>query len=136
MSNDSFSAKKFAYFFSSVSWSPHSKVCLMATNRIERDLTSIQPLLSALVLSSLPPYLSLALSQSIAHDVIALMSAAKPVVRQKAIMKPYNCCRKTLRVYVCTTVVKSPVVPKDISVSLGFLVYSSAKWLRQDLSRA
>ena len=40
------------------------------------------------------------------------------------------------RVYVCTTVVKSPVVPKDISVNSGYLVYSSAKWLRLDLSRA
>ena len=27
---------------------------------------------------------------------------------------------KTLRVYVCTTVVKSPVVPKDISVNSGY----------------
>ena len=48
----------------------------------------------------------------------------------------FNCCRKTLRVYVCTTVVKSPVVPKDISVNSGYPVYSSAKWLRLDLSRA
>ena len=38
--------------------------------------------------------------------------------------------------YVCTTVVKSPVVPKDISVNSGYPVYSSAKWLRLDLSRA
>ena len=37
---------------------------------------------------------------------------------------------------VCTTVVKSPVVPKDISVNSGYLVSSSAKWLRLDLSRA
>lgn len=43
---------------------------------------------------------------------------------------------KTLRVYVCTTVVKSPVVPKDISVNSGYPVYSFAKWLRLDLSRA
>ena len=56
--------------------------------------------------------------------------------KQKAIMRRFNCCRKTLRVYVCTTVVKSPVVPKDISVNSGYPVYSSAKWLRLDLSRA
>ena len=61
---------------------------------------------------------------------------AEKNLKQKAIMRHFNCCRKTLRVYVCTTVVKSPVVPKDISVNSGYLVYSSAKWLRLDLSRA
>ena len=94
MSLDSFSAKRIAYTAAAQMWNANSDVVLMATNRIERDLTSIQPLLSALVLSSLPPYLSLALSQSIAHDVIALMSAAKPVVRQKAIMTFYHICLK------------------------------------------
>ncbi|OHT14941.1 AP-3 complex subunit delta [Tritrichomonas foetus] len=94
MSLDSFSAKRIAYTAAAQMWTSTSDVVLMATNRIERDLTSIQPLLSALVLTSLPPYLSLALSQSIAHDVIALMSAAKPVVRQKAIMTFYHICLK------------------------------------------
>lgn len=94
MSLDSFSAKRIAYTAAAQMWTSTSDVVLMATNRIERDLTSIQPLLSALVLSSLPPYLSLSLSQSIAHDVIALMSAAKPVVRQKAIMTFYHICLK------------------------------------------
>lgn len=94
MSLDSFSAKRIAYTAATQMWNSTSDVVLMATNRIERDLTSIQPLLSALVLTSLPPYLSLSLSQSIAHDVIALMSAAKPVVRQKAIMTFYHICLK------------------------------------------
>lgn len=94
MSLDSFSAKRIAYTAASQMWTSTSDVVLMATNRIERDLTSIQPLLSSLVLTSLPPYLSLSLSQSIAHDVIALMSAAKPVVRQKAIMTFYHICLK------------------------------------------
>jgi len=64
------------------------------------------------------------------------MPKRKNSLKQKVIMRHFNCCRKTLRVYVCTTVVKSPVVPKDISVNSGYPVYSSAKWLRLDLSRA
>ena len=65
-----------------------------------------------------------------------VMPKRKNSLKQKVIMRHFNCCRKTLRVYVCTTVVKSPVVPKDISVNSGYPVYSFAKWLRLDLSRA
>ena len=94
MSLDSYSAKRIAYTAAAQMWTSTSDVVLMATNRIQKDLTSIQPLLSSLVLTSLPPYLSLPLSQNIAHDVIALMSAAKPIVRQKAIMTFYHICLK------------------------------------------
>ncbi|KAH0789014.1 Adaptin N terminal region family protein [Histomonas meleagridis] len=94
MSLDSFSAKRIAYTAAAQMWNSTSDAVLMATNRIKRDLTSIQPLMSSIVLTSLPPYLSLQLSQTIAHDVIALMSAAKPIVRQKAIMTFYHICLK------------------------------------------
>lgn len=68
--------------------------------------------------------------------LVAKYAEKKNNSRQKVTTRPFNCCRKTHRVYVCTTVAKLPVVPKDISVSLGFPVYSSAKWHRLDLSRA
>ena len=68
--------------------------------------------------------------------LVAKYAEKKKQLKAEGNMRHFNCCRKTLRVYVCTTVVKSPVVPKDISVNSGYPVYSSAKWLRLDLSRA
>ncbi|OHT09747.1 Adaptin N terminal region family protein [Tritrichomonas foetus] len=64
----------------------------MATNRIQRDLTSVNTLLTSCVLTSLPPYLTSALASGIAHDVISLMTSTKPYIRQKAIMTFYHIC--------------------------------------------
>jgi hypothetical protein len=92
MTFDAYGAKRIAYTAASQMWNSTSPVVLMAINRIQRDLTSVHPLLSSLALSSVPPYLSLDLSRDIAADVISLMSAARPVVRQKAIIAFYHIC--------------------------------------------
>lgn len=94
MSSDSYSNKRVAYTAATQMWNTKSDAVLMATNRIQRDLTSVIPLVANAVLTSLPPYLSLPLSQHIAHDVIALMSGARPQLRQKAIMTFYHICLK------------------------------------------
>ena len=56
--------------------------------------------------------------------------------KPKAIMRLCNHFPKTLRPCVCTIVAALPVVPKDISANLAFLVSNSVKWHRQDLSPA
>ena len=94
MSSESYSAKRIAYTAASQMWNTQSDVVIMATHRIHRDLTSVVPLIANAVLTSLPPYLSLPLAQHIAHDVIALMSGARPQLRQKAIMTFYHICLK------------------------------------------
>jgi len=94
MSSDTFSCKKIAYTAATQMWNTQSDVVLMSTNRIQRDLTSIMPLVAGTVLTSLAPFLSLPLAQYISHDVIALMSGARPQLRQKAIMTFYHICLK------------------------------------------
>lgn len=92
MSQDSYGAKRIAYTAAEQMWTSQSDVVLMATNRVQKDLTSVQPLLSSLVLAAMPSFLSLNLAHDVASDVISLMSAARPVVRQKAIMTFYHIC--------------------------------------------
>ena len=92
MTLEDYSAKRIAYTAASQMWNAKSDVVLMATNRIQRDLTSVNTLLTSCVLTSLPPYLTPALSSGIAHDVISLMTSAKPYIRQKAIMTFYHIC--------------------------------------------
>ncbi len=45
----------------------------------------------------------------------------------------YEGLQKMPQPYVCITVAASPAVPKAISVSSGYHVSSSAKWLLPDL---
>lgn len=92
MSVNDFSAKRIAYTAASQMWNAKSDVVLMATQRIQRDLTTVNPLLTSIVLTSIPPYLSVPLAQHIHHDVISLMTSAKPHLRQKAIMTFYHIC--------------------------------------------
>lgn len=92
MSSENYSAKRIAYTAASQMWNTNTDVVIMATHRIHRDLTSVVPLIANAVLTSIPPYLSLSLAQHIAHDVIALMSGARPQLRQKAIMTFYHIC--------------------------------------------
>ena len=86
MSLDDFSAKRLAY--------TNSDVVLMATNRIQKDLTSNLPLLTSVVLTSLPPYLTDTLALSISQNVISLMTSTRANIRQKAIMTFYHICLK------------------------------------------
>lgn len=67
---------------------------LMATQRVQKDLTSIISLNVSIALTSVTSFLSAGLAHQIASDVIALMTAAKPVIRQKAIMTFYHVCLK------------------------------------------
>jgi AP-3 complex subunit delta-1 len=92
MTIDSYEAKRIAYTAASRLWTQSSDVVLMATNRIQHDLTSLKPLLPSLVLATIPAFLSQGLAHDIASDVIAMMSAAKPVIRQKAIVTFYHIC--------------------------------------------
>lgn len=92
MSIESFDAKRIAYTAAEQMWSPNSDVVLMAVHRIHRDLTSLRPFVPSLVLSSIPPYISFELARDIASGVIGMMSAAKSVVRQKAIVTFYHIC--------------------------------------------
>jgi hypothetical protein len=92
MTLDSYEAKQIAYTSASQLWTPSLDVVLMATNRIQRDLTSLKPLLPSLVLATVPSFLSLGLAHNIASDLIAMMSAAKPTVRQKVIVTFYHIC--------------------------------------------
>lgn len=94
MTLDDYSAKRIAYTAAAQMWNSNSDVVLMATNRIQRDLTSVNTLLTSCVLTSLPPYLTTALASGISHDVISLMTSAKPYIRQKAIMTFYHICLK------------------------------------------
>lgn len=92
MTLEDYSAKRIAYTAAAQMWNSNSDVVLMATNRIQRDLTSVNTLLTSCVLTSLPPYLTSSLASGIAHDVISLMTSAKPYIRQKAIMTFYHIC--------------------------------------------
>lgn len=92
MTIEDYSAKRIAYTAAAQMWNSNSDVVLMATNRIQRDLTSVNTLLTSCVLTSLPPYLTSSLASGIAHDVISLMTSAKPYIRQKAIMTFYHIC--------------------------------------------
>jgi hypothetical protein len=89
---DDYSAKRIAYTAASQLWNANSDVVLMATNRIQRDLTSSKPLIVSVVLSSLPPSLSPSLSQHIASDVIKMMTSSKEFIQVKAIMAFYHLC--------------------------------------------
>jgi AP-3 complex subunit delta-1 len=80
MACDDYSAKRIAYTASDQLWTANSDVVLMATNRVQRDLTSSKPFVVSVVLSSIPPYLSLNLAQHIANDVIKLMTSSKDFV--------------------------------------------------------
>lgn len=58
MSLEDYSAKRVAYTTAAQMWNSNSDVVFMATNRIQRDLTSVNTLLTSYVLTSLPPYLT------------------------------------------------------------------------------
>ena len=92
MSVENFSAKRIAYTVASQLWNSCSDVVLMATNRIQKDLTSSKPLVASVVLSSLPPYLSPVLAQYVSADVIKLMTSSKLYVKLKAIVCFYSVC--------------------------------------------
>jgi hypothetical protein len=92
MALDDYSAKRAAYTTAAQTWNPASDVVLMATNRIQRDLTSSKPLIVSAALSSISPYLSPGLSQHIANDVIKLMTSSKESVQVKAITSFYRLC--------------------------------------------
>ena len=92
MTSDNFSAKRIAYTAASQLWNSNSDVVLMATNRIQKDLTSSKPLIASIVLSSIPPYLSPVLAQYVSGDVIKLMTSSKLYVKLKAIMCFYSVC--------------------------------------------
>lgn len=94
MSLDDFSAKRLAYTAAAQMWNTNSDVVLMATNRIQKDLTSNLPLLTSVVLTSLPPYLTDTLALSISQNVISLMTSTRANIRQKAIMTFYHICLK------------------------------------------
>ncbi|EAX95812.1 Adaptin N terminal region family protein [Trichomonas vaginalis G3] len=92
MSIDNYSAKRIAYTAAEFLWTASSEVCLMATNRIARDLTSKDPLVCSCVLSSIPNYLTQPIAMHIANDVVSMMSSSKIYVRQKAITTFYHIC--------------------------------------------
>lgn len=92
MSIDNYSAKRIAYTAAELNWTPSSEVCLMATNRIARDLTSKNPLICSCVLTSIPNYLTAPISMHIANDIISMINSSKTFVRQKAITSFYHIC--------------------------------------------
>ena len=92
MASNDFSSKCISYLAATLMWNSTSDVALMATNRITKDLTSGKPLITSLVLSSVPTYLSPTLSQLISNDVIKLMQSSTPVLQQKAITTFYHIC--------------------------------------------
>lgn len=92
MSIDNYSCKRIAYTAASQFWQPHSDVVLMATNRIQRDLTSNNPYYTALVLTSITPFLSVQLCQDIASDVIQQLNSSKASIRQRAAVSFYHIC--------------------------------------------
>lgn len=92
MASNDYSSKCISYLAATLTWNSTSDVSLMATNRITKDLTSGKPLITSLVLSSVPTYLSPTLSQLISNDVIKLMQSSTPVLRQKAITTFYQIC--------------------------------------------
>lgn len=90
MSTNSFISKKLAYHLSEISWRPHSRVCLMATNVISKDMTAQDPLISSIVFNSINSYLTLPLVQHIFDAVLKMMTSNKTYLRQKAITTFYN----------------------------------------------
>jgi hypothetical protein len=92
MAMDDYSAKRIAYTAASQLWNSSTDVVLMAIARVQKDLTTVQTLLTSCVLTSIPPYLTAALASAISPNVIALMTSTRPYVRQKAIMTFYHIC--------------------------------------------
>ena len=92
MAMNDFSSKRVAYTAAAQIFTPDSNAVLMATNRIQRDLTASNFHFANFALSSIGPYLSPSLAQNVASEVIALMSSHKTAVRQKAIITFYHIC--------------------------------------------
>ena len=92
MALNDFSSKRVAYTAAAQIFTPDSNAVLMATNRIQRDLTAANFHFANFALSSFGPYLSPSLAQNVASEVIALMSSHKTAVRQKAIITFYHIC--------------------------------------------
>lgn len=94
MSNNEYSNKRLCYTASGFLWNENSDVVLMATNRVRKDLTTNNTLITSHVLSGVTSYLSVPICQHIANDVISFMSSARADVRQKAITAFYCICLK------------------------------------------
>jgi len=94
MAEGDFSAKKVAYTAAGQMWNSESPVVLMSTNRIQKDLSSLNPYYSSFVLSSFSPYLTKSLAQNIQNEVISLMSSSNTIVRQRAMIGFYQLCLK------------------------------------------
>lgn len=92
LSSNDYSLKRLCYTAAGFLWNSNSDVVLMATNRVRKDLTTNNPLFTTLVLSSIPSYLSIPISQHVANDVVSFMSSARADIRQKAIANFYNIC--------------------------------------------
>ena len=90
MSSTNYSLKRVCYTAAGFLWGLNSEVILMATNRIHKDLTTVQPLLTSAVLGGISQWLTAPLAQHIASDLISLISSARPDVRQKAICVFYQ----------------------------------------------
>ena len=94
LSIESYSSKRVAYTAASQIWSPNSDVVIMATNRIQKDLISVNPFVVSAALSAIPQFMSPHLAQYLARDVIPLMNSVKTSVKMKAIMVFYQVCLK------------------------------------------
>lgn len=92
MSLHNYSAKKIAYTFASQLWTPKMEVVLMATSCIHKDLIANDACITSAALSSVAYYLTPALAQHIAHDVISLMNSSQPFIKQKSIITFYHIC--------------------------------------------
>lgn len=68
--------------------------------------------------------------------LVAKYAAKRAQLKAEGNYEALQSLPKTLRPCVCTIVAALPVVPKDISANLAFLVSNSVKWHRQDLSPA
>lgn len=91
MTSTDYSAKRIAYLAASQIWN-NEDVILMATNRIQHDLTSGNSLVAQSVLSSIPSYLTESLSQHIHQDIISLMTSSNSTVKKLAIIAFYHVC--------------------------------------------
>ena len=94
MSSSNYSLKRICYTAAGFLWNSNSDAVFMATNRVHKDLTTTNPLVTSSVLGSISTWLSEPLAQHIASDIISLMSSARPDVRQKAICAFYQICLK------------------------------------------
>lgn len=92
MSSEDYSLKRICYTAAGFIWSPTSEVVMMATNRIHKDLTNLDSIISSSVMNGLASYLSPSISQYIANDIIGLMSSSKPQTRQRAACTFYTIC--------------------------------------------